>query len=455
MKQKQNDYRSMLIDVALICFAYIAAIYARYHLLNGYRTVDPFGYSYLLTVGLYALLSVFAQCQYGVYNRYQQRKRHVLKIIWIHTIGVMSLLGLLYMVKELHFSRSALLLFYLFTCILICAHYLIRIMISNRRRAYSEHDRQMIVLGNGRLAKQYIEDVTLHPEWGCKVKGYVSAVARNELGTCLGSYEQLSAILDTFPQSELVVALEEHETQWLANILSIAEKAGTHIYLIPFYNDAIPANAYIENYNRSRLIDLRKNFMDDPWSAFVKRMMDVLLASILLVFASPFMLITALLVKTSSPGPILFKQNRIGKDKKPFVMYKFRSMVMSDADKTAWTSPNDPRTTTIGHYIRKYSIDELPQLFNVIKGDMSLVGPRPEIPYHVDHFKNEISRYLLRQQVKPGMTGWAQVHGLRGDTSIQARVDYDLWYIENWSIALDVKILFMTAFGGIINKEEK
>ena len=114
MKQKQNDYRSMLIDVALICFAYIAAIYARYHLLNGYRTVDPFGYSYLLTVGLYALLSVFAQCQYGVYNRYQQRKRHVLKIIWIHTIGVMSLLGLLYMVKELHFSRSALLLFYLF-----------------------------------------------------------------------------------------------------------------------------------------------------------------------------------------------------------------------------------------------------------------------------------------------------------------------------------------------------
>jgi len=455
MKQKQNDYRSMLIDVALICFAYIAAIYARYHLLNGYRTVDPFGYSYLLTVGLYALLSVFAQCQYGVYNRYQQRKRHVLKIIWIHTIGVMSLLGLLYMVKELHFSRSALLLFYLFTCMLICAHYLIRIMISNRRRVYSEHVRQMIVLGNGKLAKQYIEDVTLHPEWGCKVKGYVSAVARNELGTCLGSYEQLSAILDTFPQSELVVALEEHETQWLANILSIAEKAGTHIYLIPFYNDAIPANAYIENYNRSRLIDLRKNFMDDPWSAFVKRMMDVLLASILLVFASPFMLITALLVKTSSPGPILFKQNRIGKDKKPFVMYKFRSMVMSDADKTAWTSPNDPRTTTIGHYIRKYSIDELPQLFNIIKGDMSLVGPRPEIPYHVDHFKNEISRYLLRQQVKPGMTGWAQVHGLRGDTSIQARVDYDLWYIENWSIALDVKILFMTAFGGIINKEEK
>ena len=455
MKQKQNDYRSILIDVALICFAYIAAVYVRYHLLNGFRTVDPFGYSYSLTIELYALLSVFAQSQYGVYNRYHQRKRHVLKIIWIHTIGVMSLLGLLYMVKELHFSRSALLLFYLFTCMLICAHYLIRIMISNRRRVYSEHVRQMIVLGNGKLAKQYIEDVTLHPEWGCKVKGYVSAVARNELGICLGCYEQLSAILDTFPQSELVVALEEHETQWLAKILSVAEKAGTHIHLIPFYNDIIPSNAYIENYNRSRLIDLRQNFMDEPWNAFAKRLMDVLIASLILVLASPLMLITALMVKISSPGPILFKQNRIGKDKKPFVMYKFRSMVMSGAAKTAWTSPNDPRTTAIGHYIRKYSIDELPQLFNVIKGDMSLVGPRPEIPYHVDHFKNEISRYLLRQQVKPGMTGWAQVHGLRGDTSIQARVDYDLWYIENWSIALDVKILFMTAFGGIINKEEK
>lgn len=449
-KRKQSDCGNIFIDALLIHIAYIAAIYTRYHILDGYYTVNPFGYAYKLTIGLYALVTIFAQYQYGIYDKYQRRKRYALKILWIHTVGVMSLIGLLYMVKELHFSRLALFLFYIYACILLGTRYLL----STVNKTCSDDRRQMIVVGSGKLAKQYIEDVTLHSEWGCKVSGYVSDCERNGIETYLGSYEQLSEILDAFPQSELVVALEEHEAYWLANVLSSAEKAGTHIYLIPFYNDAIPKNAYIESYDRSCLIDLRRNFMDEPWNAFVKRAMDLLVASLMLILLSPLMLVTALLVKMSSPGPILFKQERIGKDKKQFVMYKFRSMITSETAKTAWTTQHDPRTTAIGHFIRKYSIDELPQLFNVIKGDMSLVGPRPEVPYHVDHFKNEISRYLLRQQVKPGMTGWAQVHGLRGDTSIQTRIDYDLWYIENWSVALDVKILFLTAFGGMINKEE-
>ncbi len=166
------------------------------------------------------------------------------------------------------------------------------------------------------------------------------------------------------------------------------------------------------------------------------------------------MLVTAVGVRMSSPGPILFRQERIGKGKKPFTMLKFRSMKQNAKETTAWSTTSDPRKTKFGSFIRKYSIDELPQLFNVLAGDMSLVGPRPEIPFHVRHFKEEVPLYLVRQQVRPGMTGWAQVNGLRGDTSIEERVKYDIWYIENWSLELDIRILVKTAFGGMVNNEQ-
>lgn len=174
---------------------------------------------------------------------------------------------------------------------------------------------------------------------------------------------------------------------------------------------------------------------------------------VLIVLTFPIMVITAIGIKISSSGSVFFFQDRIGKNGKPFNMIKFRSMKKS-INTTGWTKKNDPRKTKFGRFIRKYSIDELPQLFNVFLGQMSLVGPRPEIPKYVRQFSTEVTNYALRQQVVPGMTGWAQVHGLRGDTSIEDRVYYDLWYIENWSIWLDIKILFMTLLGGFINNEE-
>ena len=166
------------------------------------------------------------------------------------------------------------------------------------------------------------------------------------------------------------------------------------------------------------------------------------------------MLITAILVKATSPGPLIFKQERVGLQNQPFYMYKFRSMVEqkpSDEEK-GWTVKDDPRTTKVGRFIRKTSIDELPQLFNVLVGEMSLVGPRPERPQFVEKFKEEIPRYMIKHQVRPGMTGWAQVNGYRGNTSIQKRIEHDLYYIENWTIGLDVKILILTIFKGFINK---
>ena len=221
-----------------------------------------------------------------------------------------------------------------------------------------------------------------------------------------------------------------------------------------FYNDYIPSHPTIEVIGQTRLIDMRATPLDNLGWAILKRAMDIAGSLMLIILTSPIMLATAIGVRLSSPGPILFRQERIGKNKKPFTMLKFRSMKQNAKETTAWSTNSDPRKTRFGSFIRKYSIDELPQLFNVLAGDMSLVGPRPEIPFHVRHFKEEVPLYLVRQQVRPGMTGWAQVNGLRGDTSIEERVKYDIWYIENWSLELDIRILLKTAFGGMINNEQ-
>ena len=186
----------------------------------------------------------------------------------------------------------------------------------------------------------------------------------------------------------------------------------------------------------------------------MKRSVDLFGAVVALILFSPVMLITAIVIKVTSPGPLIFKQERIGLKNKPFYMYKFRSMVVQEDtdEKKEWTTKNDPRVTPVGRFIRRTSIDELPQLFNVLMGTMSLVGPRPERPQFVDKFKEEIPRYMIKHQVRPGLTGWAQVNGYRGDTSIRKRIEYDLYYIENWSLGFDFKIMFLTVFKGFINK---
>ena len=186
----------------------------------------------------------------------------------------------------------------------------------------------------------------------------------------------------------------------------------------------------------------------------IKRLIDIVGSIVALILFSPIMLVVAILVKKSSPGPIFFAQERIGLGNKPFKMYKFRSMGVQDPKKEAkeWTTKNDARVTPVGRIIRKTSLDELPQFWHVLKGDMSLIGPRPERPLFVEKFKEEIPRYMIKHQVRPGITGWAQVNGFRGDTSIRSRIEHDLYYIENWSLWLDIKILFLTFFKGFVNK---
>ena len=202
------------------------------------------------------------------------------------------------------------------------------------------------------------------------------------------------------------------------------------------------------------MIHVRRVPLNDNVNAFMKRAVDLIGSLFAIILFSPLMLVIAVLVKTTSKGPLIFKQERVGLHNKNFMMYKFRSMVVQDVkdEKTGWTTKGDARITPIGKFIRKTSIDELPQLFNVLSGKMSLIGPRPERPQFVQKFEEEIPRYRVKHQVRPGMTGWAQVNGLRGDTSIEERIRYDIYYIENWTFWFDVKILFLTFFKGFVNK---
>ena len=202
------------------------------------------------------------------------------------------------------------------------------------------------------------------------------------------------------------------------------------------------------------VINIRHVPLNDLLNATIKRVMDLCGAVAALILFSPVMFATAVLIRLTSPGPVIYSQERVGLHNRPFKMYKFRSMEVQSPsqEKGQWTTKHDPRVTPVGKVIRKTSIDELPQLFNVLVGNMSLVGPRPERPFFVERFKEEIPRYMIKHQVRPGMTGWAQINGYRGDTSITKRIEHDLYYIENWTLGFDVKILFLTIFKGFINK---
>ena len=325
-----------------------------------------------------------------------------------------------------------------------------------RKKGYNQ--KHILLIGYSRAAEQYIDRILSNPEWGYIVRGILAD--NKPRGTeyrgikVLGRVENLTIILPQNKLDEIAITLGLAEYHKLEHIVSMCEKSGVHTKFIPDYNNIIPTKPYTEDLLGLPVINIRHVPLSNALNAFSKRCVDLFGAIVALILFSPVMAVVSVIIKATSPGPLIFRQERIGLQNKPFPMYKFRSMVVQDAasEKAKWTVQNDPRVTPIGKFIRKTSIDELPQLFNVLKGDMSLVGPRPERPQFVEKFREEIPRYMVKHQVRPGLTGWAQVNGYRGDTSIRKRIEHDLYYIENWTLGFDFKILFLTFFKGFVNK---
>ena len=390
--------------------------------------------------------------------RMQGRRLVLANIIKANSLGLLILMFTFYMIDESDYSRSTYIMFYVINIILQwCARMLIFTVLRDMREK-GLNQKQMICVGYSRAAEEYIDRVLANPQWGYVIRGIlddnIPAGTEYKGIKVLGRIANLNVILPENRLDEIAITLGLSEYYRLEEIVALCEKSGVHTKFIPDYNKIIPTKPYTEDILGLPVINIRYVPLNNTFNALVKRAMDIVGSIVGIIVTSPLMLLMCLIIKLTSPGPLIYKQERVGLHNQTFWMYKFRSMEVQpeSEEKKAWTVKNDPRVTPIGKFMRHTSIDELPQLFNILKGNMSLVGPRPERPFFVEKFREEIPRYMVKHQVRPGLTGWAQVNGYRGDTSIRKRIECDLYYIENWSIGLDIKIIFLTFFKGFINK---
>lgn len=403
--------------------------------------------------------------------------KEVGSIIQANIIGILIFTMILFIFEKNNYSRKLLLVFAITnTAMMILERYLVRLFIRNlRKKGYNK--KHVLLLGYNSLAESFLKRIISNKDLGyrlitvldekeksrsktCnqelikKAGGRVTAIGKNKREVWVGDLEDLEYYLEEFHVDEIFIALKITQYESLGKILEVSEKQGTRVNIIPAYYKYVPSKSNIEELDGMQVINLRYIPLDHLANRMIKRGLDILISLVAIMITSPIMIMTAFMIKATSKGPILYKQERIGLNKKPFMMYKFRSMKEQkvDEEKTQWTVENDPRKTKVGTFIRKTSIDEVPQFFNVLKGDMSIIGPRPERPYFVEQFKEEIPKYMIKHHVRPGITGWAQVNGWRGDTSIEKRIQCDIYYIENWDIWLDIKIIFLTIFNGFVNK---
>ena len=460
--QKIFNRLMVMIDAAITAASFMLAYYFKFYILNdgpgiGVLPVTEYFKLLLFIVPMYMLL--YYSCSIYAPKRTVRRRFEIFGIIKANFIGIIALIIILFLViRELNYSRSVIGFFYFFNVGFTSAFriFLRRGLKTIRRQGYNL--KHILLVGYSRAAEQYIDRLADNPQWGYVACGilddHIPAGTLYKGVKVLGRLGNLEVILPENKLDEVAITLPLKDYDNLKSIVGICEKSGVHTKFIPDYNGLIPGKPYTEDLLGLPVINIRYVPLTNTGNILIKRIVDILGSIVGIVVTSPVMLAAAILVKVSSPGPVIFKQERVGLHNKPFSMYKFRSMEMQapGEEKRAWTVKDDPRVTKVGRILRRTSLDELPQLFNILKGDMSLVGPRPERPGWVEKFREEIPRYMVRHQVRPGLTGWAQVNGLRGDTSIRKRIEYDLYYIENWTPGFDIKIILMTFFTGFINK---
>lgn len=324
-----------------------------------------------------------------------------------------------------------------------------------RRKQYNL--RRIIIVGdNSASAAEYVRQVNKNNSaYGALIIGYVGDKITEDIGADkLGPFSKLSEILDRYKPTDVVFAIDSYNKRHLIKLVNMCDDRCIKVYFLPVIYGFFKNMRQIEQIGSIPMINAHSTPLDDFANAALKRAVDIVGSLFLIIITSPIMLFAVIGIKLTSPGPVLFKQIRLGKMGKRFKMLKFRSMRVENNTTKEWTTDKDTRKTRFGNFIRKTSIDELPQLFNVLKGNMSLVGPRPEMPVFVDYFKETIPLYMIKHYVKPGLTGYAQIKGLRGDTSVEDRIHADIAYIENWSIWLDFAILFKTPFKAI-NRNER
>ncbi len=465
--QKMLNRIQFVLDAFTIVIAYLLAYYLRFYSpledlsvfsVDGgdFYDLSVYAERLIIIVPLYMIIYYYS----NLYSPKMGQRRWTVffQLIIANTLGIAFFFSTLYLEKELHISRSFFAMFYILNVLLAIISRNVFYAIIKKRRAKGKNLKHVLIVGYSKAAESYIDRILGNPQWGYYIHGILDDNLENNTifrkVKILGSTDELEDFLAEENYDEIAISLNINEYNKLEKIVSICEKSGVHTKFIPDYHNFIPTKPYIEDVFGLPVINIRNVPLSNTHNRITKRIFDFFGSIIAIIIFSIPMAIVAIIIKATSPGPVIYKQTRIGRHNKKFKMYKFRSMEIQpkEEEKKAWTTPKDPRVTSFGKFIRRTSIDELPQLFNVLKGEMSLVGPRPERPYFVEKFKEEIPRYMIKHQVLPGMTGWAQINGFRGDTSIRKRIEHDLYYIENWTLGLDFKILFLTIFRTFISK---
>ena len=451
----------MIVDAVVLVLSYFLAWLIRFvgpMAATAVRTRSFQQYMMMLILIVPVYLLLYQAFTLYTPMRMQGRRLVLANIVKANSLGLLILMFTFYMVDEGDFSRSTYIMFYVINIVLQWAVRMLIFTLLKDMREKGLNQKQMICVGYSRAAEEYIDRVQANPQWGYVIQGILDD--NTPAGTeykgikVLGRIENLNVILPENQMDEIAITLGLSEYYRLEEIVALCEKSGVHTKFIPDYNKIIPTKPYTEDILGLPVINIRYVPLNNTFNALIKRTMDIVGSIVGIIVTSPLMLLMCLIIKLTSPGPLIYKQERVGLHNQTFWMYKFRSMEVQpeSEEKKSWTVKNDPRVTPVGKFMRHTSIDELPQLFNILKGNMSLVGPRPERPFFVEKFREEIPRYMVKHQVRPGLTGWAQVNGYRGDTSIRKRIECDLYYIENWSIGFDIKIIFLTFFKGFINK---
>ncbi len=451
----------MFLDGLIIIISYAASWYLKFRTDlfsnegNALSRRTYFG-ALIIIVPLYLII-------YTAFSLYTSKRTHSIRyimnnIIKANVIGLLVYLTLLYVARQQHFSRT---MMFIFFGLNIFNEMLLRILIRKglvfiRKKGFNI--KRVLLVGYSRAAEGYIDRVKSNPQWGYQIAGILDDnVEKNTEYKGIRVLGRIDSLLSILPQNsldEIAITLGLSEYAKFESIVNLCEKSGVHTQFIPDYNRIIPTKPYTEDLQGLPVINIRYVPLNNSINAAIKRMVDIAGSAAGIIVLFPLMILISIAVRCSSKGPLIFKQERVGLHNKTFMMYKFRTMEVQpqESEKKEWTKRNDPRVTSIGKLLRCTSLDELPQLFNIFAGNMSLVGPRPERPFFVEKFKEEIPRYMIKHQVRPGLTGWAQINGYRGDTSINKRIEFDLYYIENWTMWLDFKIMFLTIFKGFINK---
>lgn len=441
----------LVLDAVLISTAFIAAYRVTFETSPGTGpTPDLIEFAPMLAFTVISLISV-----YFFYRLYHQRRGEsrideIYKLVPATSIGVIvatAVTTLLY--RDLEYPRLLLVFVWVFTLLLVALGRFVHGGLRSLAYARGWGELRVLIVGAGEAGNLILEKIRASPRLGYRPVAFLDdeRVGMKVLGLpVVARTEDLGDVVRAMKIDEVIIALPDAPHQQILSIVSKCEDGSVSIKVFPDVFQIMAAEVNIGDLSGLPLLAMRDVALRG-WRLTLKRAVDVILSAIWLVLWSPLYMLIAILVKLDSRGPVLFTQVRMGLDAKPFPMFKFRSM-RADAEKDGpgWTTAADPRVTRIGRILRKTSLDEFPQFVNVFLGHMSLVGPRPEQPAFVEQFRELVPRYMERHREKAGITGWAQINGLRGDTSISERTKYDLYYIENWSLWFDFKILILTAF---------